>query len=130
MSGWALAFDSKNVGNFLEISKFPKIPRLTSFGNSYIHFLVIIILFRFTCGKGELFKNLKKSTVFCPILWFSHKISKTTNQWNCKKLSNPLMKLEWLHRSKYVRGIWKSYLRMVYFIYFPISVSFFLSAFL
>ena len=46
--------------------KFPNFLRLMSFGNSYgnsyIHFLVIIIQFRFTCGEGKLCSKAKKST--------------------------------------------------------------------
>ena len=47
VDGWVLAIKSKHFSDFLK-----------SFGNSrdnlYIHFLVIIILFRFTCGEEKL----------------------------------------------------------------------------
>ena len=58
VDGWLFAIKPKHFRDFLEISKFPKILSLKSFGNSwdnsYIHFLVIIIQFRFTCGKDTL----------------------------------------------------------------------------
>ena len=41
---------------------------LKSFGNSYNHFLVIIIWFCFTCGEKKLRKNVKKSPNICPRL--------------------------------------------------------------
>ena len=58
VDGWVLTIKSKYFRDFPGISYFPKILSLKSFGNSwgnsYIHFLVIIIFFRFICGDGKL----------------------------------------------------------------------------
>ena len=47
---------SSRVGILGFFLKFPNVLRssLKSFSNSHIYFLVIIIQFRFTCGKGKL----------------------------------------------------------------------------
>ena len=54
-------------GFFLKVLWSLKILTLKPFGklwdNLYIHFLVIIILFRFTCGEGKLCQNVKKSAI-------------------------------------------------------------------
>ena len=47
VGGWVLAITCRHVRDFLEISSFPKILSVKSFGNSwgnsYIHFLMIIM---------------------------------------------------------------------------------------
>ena len=52
VDGWVLAVGSNHFWDFLEIFLFPK--SLKPLGNSYIHFLVIIIYFHFTCGEEKL----------------------------------------------------------------------------
>ena len=55
--GWVLTIKSKHLKDFFEISLFPKILSIKLFGNSwgnlYIHFLVIIIWFRYTYGEKK-----------------------------------------------------------------------------
>ena len=43
VAGWVLAIKSKHFRYFLEICSFSKILTFKLFGNSYIHFLVIMI---------------------------------------------------------------------------------------
>ena len=60
--GWSAGYSPSNPSISEIFLKFPNFLRLMSFGNSYIHFLVIIIQFRFTCGEGKLCSKVKKST--------------------------------------------------------------------
>ena len=63
---WSAGYSPSDASILRNYLKFPNILTLKSFGNScgnsYIHFLVIIIQFRFTCGEKKLCLNVKKST--------------------------------------------------------------------
>ena len=56
---WALGYPSLQVLDFLNISLFPKMLSLKSFGNSwrilYTEFAKLDITFRFTRGKSDLY---------------------------------------------------------------------------
>ena len=57
LDDWLLAIKSKHLRDFLEVSYFPKVLSLNSFGNSWDNswtdFLVIIIWFCFTYGEEK-----------------------------------------------------------------------------
>ena len=53
----------KHFTDFSETSSSSKMLNLKSLGNSYFHFLLIIIYFRFTCCKGKLGYNLGQRVV-------------------------------------------------------------------
>ena len=47
---WELDYVSTQIWDFPNISLFPKILSLKSFGNSYTNFVILDITFRFTWG--------------------------------------------------------------------------------
>ena len=47
---WALRYVSTEISDFPDISLFPKVLSLKSFGNSFTKFALLDITFRFTCG--------------------------------------------------------------------------------
>ena len=73
VAGCVLNINSTHFGDFLEIFKFPMVLSLKLLGsfwsNTYIHFLVIMILLHCTCDERKLCLKVKKSTnVFSKIV--------------------------------------------------------------
>ena len=77
---WALGCISIYISHFFNISEFPKILRLKTFGNSCTKFVMLDIKYRFSCGDlglSEIIKKCQKimarivDRILCTsVLWF------------------------------------------------------------
>ena len=56
----ALAYNSKQFWDLLEVSTFPKILGTKAFRIQYVFFLFWIITLWFTCGRRKIWKNIMK----------------------------------------------------------------------
>ena len=71
---WAIGWISTHIWYFSNISKFPKILNLKSFGNSWANsctkFVMLDIKYHFTCGNSDLSEIIKKcKNIMATIFW-------------------------------------------------------------
>ena len=75
---WALGYVSVRFWDFPGFSQFPKIISLQSFGsswcNSYMSCLLLIITLCFTCGERKIWSNIKWSRNIMIMIEFSWKL--------------------------------------------------------